>query len=78
MYMFEFVTNIGVSVAGASWLFLLLALASIILIHSSVVAEERWCLAKYGEAYWEYMERIPRWIGVPQSIDAQYCHKDEV
>ena len=67
MYFFGFLIYIGVSVACASWLFLLLTVALIILIHVSVVSEERWCLEKYGDAYREYMNRTPRWIGIPKS-----------
>ena len=67
MYFFGFLTYIGVSVACASWLFLLLTVALMILLHVSVVSEERWCLEKYGDAYREYMDRIPRWIGIPKS-----------
>jgi len=33
----------------------------------SVNAEERFCLEKYGDAYREYMNRTPRWIGFPKS-----------
>jgi len=31
-----------------------------------VVAEERLCLETYGEAYRKYMDRTPRWIGMPR------------
>jgi protein-S-isoprenylcysteine O-methyltransferase Ste14 len=67
MYFFGFLIYIGVSLACASWLFLLLTVALIILIHVSVVSEETWCLEKYGDAYREYMNRTPRWIGIPKS-----------
>ena len=67
MYFFGFLIYIGVNVACAYWLFLLLTVALMILIHVSVVSEERWCLEKYGDAYQEYMDRIPRWIGIPKS-----------
>ena len=58
---------IGISVICASWVFLLVTVALVILIHISVVSEERWCLEKYGDDYREYMNRIPRWIGIPKS-----------
>ncbi len=67
MYFFGFLIYIGVSVACASLIFLLLTVTLIILIHVSVVSEERWCLEKYGNAYREYMNRTPRWIGIPKS-----------
>ena len=67
MYLGMFLVFIGIGIACVSWLFLLLTGASMILIHVSVVSEERWCLEKYGDAYREYMDRIPRWIGIPKS-----------
>jgi protein-S-isoprenylcysteine O-methyltransferase Ste14 len=67
MYFFSFLIYIGVSVACASWLFLLLTVALIVLIHVSVVSEERWCVEKYGDDYRKYMNRTPRWIGIPKS-----------
>jgi protein-S-isoprenylcysteine O-methyltransferase Ste14 len=32
-----------------------------------VIDEERFLLEKYGDAYREYIEQTPRWIGVPKS-----------
>jgi len=57
---------IGASIASASWLFLLLSAVFIILCVILVVTEERLCLEKYGDAYREYMDRTPRWIGIPK------------
>jgi protein-S-isoprenylcysteine O-methyltransferase Ste14 len=39
----------------------------IIVLDRGAIAEERWCLEKYGDAYREYMNRTPRWIGLPKS-----------
>ena len=58
---------IGIGIACASWLVLLLIAISIILQNILIDAEERWCLEKYGDAYREYMNRTPRWIGIPKS-----------
>ena len=63
----ESITFVGVSVASASWIFLLLSVVIIILQTSQVVAEERGCLETYGDEYQEYMNRTPRWIGIPKS-----------
>ncbi len=62
-----FLAFIGIGVACASWFFLLLTTIMIILYDITVVSEERWCLEKYGDAYREYMNRTPRWIGIPKS-----------
>ena len=51
MYLGMFLIFIGIGIACASWIFLLLTVALMILIHISVVSEERWCLEKYGDAY---------------------------
>ena len=62
-----FLIMIGAGIACASWLFLLFAMIWIILSNRGAIAEERFCLEKYGDAYREYMNRTPRWIGVPKS-----------
>ena len=67
IYLGAFLGFIGIGIACASWLFLLLIAVTIILQHISVRAEERWCLEKYGDAYREYMNRAPKWIGIPKS-----------
>jgi protein-S-isoprenylcysteine O-methyltransferase Ste14 len=61
-----FLGYVGIGVASASWVFLLCALAHIVAWHFGVVEEERILLAKYGDAYREYMNRTPRWIGMPK------------
>ena len=58
---------IGIGIACASWLWLLLGAVGLILQNFLLDAEERWCLEKYGGAYREYMNRTPRWIGMAKS-----------
>jgi len=58
---------VGVSVASASWIFLLLSVVIIVLQTSQAIAEERGCLETYGDEYQEYFNRTPRWIGMPKS-----------
>jgi len=67
MYLTPFLVFIGAGIASASWLFLLLSLVYIIMPPLFVDAEERFCLKKYGDAYREYMNRTPRYIGIPKS-----------
>ena len=65
---FGFLIMMGIGIACASWLFLLLlAMILIIVLNRGAIAEERFCLEKYGDAYREYMNRTPRWIGIPKS-----------
>jgi len=67
MYVSQLVMFIGVGIAAASWLFLLLSIVYTGLGFIYAGSEERMCLEKYGDAYREYMERTPRWIGLPKS-----------
>ncbi len=60
-------TFLGVGVASASWLFLVLSAILMVITHFMVVIEERSCLNKFGNAYRKYMDRTPRWIGLPKS-----------
>ncbi len=55
---------IGIAIASASWLFLLLLAILTVITHLMILVEEHACLNKFGEAYREYMNRTPRWIGI--------------
>jgi protein-S-isoprenylcysteine O-methyltransferase Ste14 len=63
----NFVAIVGTGIACASWIFPLLGIVIITLMNMSAVNEERFCLEKFGNAYREYIERTPRWIGIPKS-----------
>jgi protein-S-isoprenylcysteine O-methyltransferase Ste14 len=67
MYLGLFLTLMGAGIASVSWVFLLLSILYIILCVILVTAEERFCLDKFGTTYREYMNRTPRWIGIPKS-----------
>jgi protein-S-isoprenylcysteine O-methyltransferase Ste14 len=67
IYLSGFVLYAGIGIACASWVLLLCAVLWIVLWQIAVPAEERFLLEKYGNAYREYMERTPRWIGIPKS-----------
>jgi len=66
-YLTEFLMFIGVSIASASWIFLLFSIVYEVSLLSFASSEERFCLEKYGDAYREYMNRTPRYIGIPKS-----------
>jgi len=72
MYFGMFLILGGTGIACVSWIFLLLTAVFIILLHIAVVSEERVCLKKYGNAYREYMNKTPRWIGIPKSGKKDY------
>jgi len=67
IYFAGFLINVGVGIACASWFFIVCALLWIICMGIGVIDEERFLLEKYGEAYREYIEQTPRWIGMPKS-----------
>jgi len=62
-----FLVLLGIGVASASWLYLLLLAILMVVTHFMVAIEERSCLEKFGDTYREYMNRTPRWIGIPKS-----------
>jgi protein-S-isoprenylcysteine O-methyltransferase Ste14 len=67
MYIGVVLTQIGLGIACSSWLYLLLTAVLMILLNSNSSAEERYCLYMYGDDYRKYMNRTPRWIGIPKS-----------
>ena len=67
MYTGLLLIQIGLGVACSSWVYLLLTVALLILLNANSSAEERYCLYRYGDDYQKYMNRTPRWIGLPKS-----------
>lgn len=65
-YFSYFLACIAIGIACASWVFLLIGLVWIVSWHFGVKDEERILLDRYGDAYREYMDRTPRWIGFPR------------
>jgi len=66
LYAALFLIYFSVSIASASWIFLLVTIIWAFLLSISAKDEERYCLERYGLAYREYMNRTPRWIGIPK------------
>jgi len=67
MYVGLILVYLSVSIASASWVFLLVTIIWVVLFGISAKDEERYCLEKYGPAYREYMNRTPRWLGIPKA-----------
>ncbi len=67
IYLSGFVLYAGIGIACASWFLLLCAVLWIAFWQVVVPAEERFLLEKYGNTYREYMDRTPRWLGLPKS-----------
>jgi protein-S-isoprenylcysteine O-methyltransferase Ste14 len=66
IYLSGFLLNLSIGIVGVSWIMMLCAILWIIFFHIVVPTEERFLLGKYGDAYREYMNRTPRWIGIPK------------
>jgi protein-S-isoprenylcysteine O-methyltransferase Ste14 len=58
---------VSISLMSVSWIFLLLTIIFTIIYLKFIPSEERYCLQTYGKEYQEYMEKTPRWIGLPKS-----------
>jgi protein-S-isoprenylcysteine O-methyltransferase Ste14 len=67
MYLSNFLALIGIGIAAASWIILLFAVIFIISANIVAISEEHYCKEKYGDVYKEYLNRTPRWIGIPKS-----------
>jgi protein-S-isoprenylcysteine O-methyltransferase Ste14 len=57
VYLSQMLMFIGVGIASASWIFLLLTVLRTIASFMLIPPEERFCLEKYGDAYREYTKR---------------------
>jgi protein-S-isoprenylcysteine O-methyltransferase Ste14 len=67
MYVGLILMQVGLGIMCSSWLYLLLTLVLLILLNENLSAEERYCLYRYGDSYREYVNRTPRWIGIPKA-----------
>jgi protein-S-isoprenylcysteine O-methyltransferase Ste14 len=56
----------GIGIACASWVILLCAVLWIVFLNIVIPTEERFLIGQYGDAYREYIDRTPRWIGIPR------------
>jgi protein-S-isoprenylcysteine O-methyltransferase Ste14 len=67
MYLATFFICLGSGTASGSGLFVLLVIIMAWCFHKEALVEERYCLENYGFSYQQYMERVPRWIGIARS-----------
>ena len=65
-YVTEVLLLSGVSIISASWVFLLFPIMVGVGAVYFIEMEEAQCIGHYGNAYREYMDRTPRWIGMPR------------
>jgi protein-S-isoprenylcysteine O-methyltransferase Ste14 len=67
IYLSNFVALIGIGIASASWIILLVAIIFFIFANIDTGYEERYCKEKYGDKYKEYFNKTSKWIGIPKS-----------
>jgi protein-S-isoprenylcysteine O-methyltransferase Ste14 len=67
IYLSAALMYLGIGIACASWVLMLCAVLWIVFLNLAIPAEECSLLKKYGDAYRDYMNRTPRWIGIPKS-----------
>ena len=67
MFIGWFLLYFGISIACISWVYLSVTLLFIIISYYLSPFEEKITLNHYGKPYQEYMEKTPRWIGIPKS-----------
>ncbi|MBA7647055.1 hypothetical protein ES703_54824 [subsurface metagenome] len=66
MYFANFIIFLGTGIASASWIIIIVSIAFLILANIYVASEERFCLKKYGNLYKKYINRTPKWVGIPK------------
>lgn len=68
IYLSHMLIILGITLIGISWIFLIILI--LVTIHMIIVApaEEKYCLKNFGEKYQKYIDRTPRWFGLPKSI----------
>lgn len=69
MYLATFFICLGSGIATVSWLFIFFSVIMILCFRQEALIEERYCLDKYGSAYQEYLNSVPRWFGIPNRIE---------
>ena len=56
------IVGYGMALLVGSWTILILHTIEVIVMHWTVLNEERFCLDRYGDSYREFMKRVPRYL----------------
>ena len=67
MFIGWFLIYFGIAFACISWIYVLINLLFIVVVNYSSPLEEAVTLKHYGKTYKEYIEKTPKWIGIPKS-----------
>jgi len=57
-----FISFLGICIAIGSWFALFVQIISSVFLHARILAEEKACLARYGDSYHTYMKSVPRYF----------------
>lgn len=68
MYLATFFICLGSGIATVSWLFIFLSIIMALCLYQEALIEERYCLYRYNNVYQKYINRTPRWIGIPKKL----------
>jgi len=66
MYLATFLICLGSGIATASLILIMLSIIIVIGLDYESRIEERYCKKMYGDLYNEYMNKVPRWLGIPK------------
>ena len=62
IYFFSALTLLGMGIAGGSGLMIIFVILYAILNHLTILAEEKFCSARYGESYHKYTKTVARYF----------------
>jgi protein-S-isoprenylcysteine O-methyltransferase Ste14 len=66
MYLATFLICLGTGIATASFILMILSAIIFICLDYEARVEERYCFKIYKDFYKEYVDRVPRWFGLPR------------
>jgi protein-S-isoprenylcysteine O-methyltransferase Ste14 len=67
MFIGWFLIYFGISFASISWIYLFITIFLIIIVNYVSSLEEEVTLGHYGKSYKDYLDKTPKWIGLPKS-----------
>jgi protein-S-isoprenylcysteine O-methyltransferase Ste14 len=62
IYFFSALTLLGIGTAGGSGLMIIFVILYAILNHLTILAEEKFCSARFGESYYKYTKTVARYF----------------
>jgi|LGVC01.1.fsa_nt_gb protein-S-isoprenylcysteine O-methyltransferase Ste14 len=62
MQVMTMIIFLGIGIASTSWIVISGSLAISLLMYPSLIAQERFCVAKYGQTYNKYIGTTPRYL----------------